>query len=43
MCDCLCENERTLLDHKELLNNLLMLKDQEIVLMAKGLNRFQDM
>lgn len=28
--------------HKELLNNLLQLENQEIVLMAQGLNRFQD-
>ena len=29
--------------HEELLNNLLKLENQEIVLMAQGLNRFQDM
>jgi hypothetical protein len=28
--------------HEELLNNLLKLEKQEIVLMAQGLNRFQD-
>ncbi|WP_371194595.1 hypothetical protein [Glaciecola sp. SC05] len=29
--------------HVELLNNLLQLENQEIILMAQGLNRFQDM
>ncbi|HAW92499.1 MULTISPECIES: ATPase [unclassified Arsukibacterium] len=29
--------------HKELMNNLLELENQEIILMAQGLNRFQDM
>jgi uncharacterized protein (DUF305 family) len=29
--------------HKELLDNLLALENQEIVRMAQGLNRFQDM
>ncbi len=29
--------------HEELLNNILKLENQEIVLMAQGLNRFQDM
>lgn len=29
--------------HKELLSNLLQIEHQEIILMAQGLNRFQDM
>jgi len=29
--------------HEELLNNLLAIENQEIILMAQGLNRFQDM
>lgn len=29
--------------HEELLNNLLELENQEIVLIAQGLNRLQDM
>ena len=33
----------TLPHHEELLDNLLELEQQEIILMAQGLNRFQDM
>ncbi|GAC06231.1 hypothetical protein [Paraglaciecola agarilytica] len=33
----------TLSHHEELLDNLLKLEHQEIILMAQGLNRFQDM